>query len=214
MLPGRSLIGQFQALESAGLVALGAAGIALGRPHLANGANLAFRAAAFHAVGGYRGVDHIASGDDELLLQRMGRSYPGGVAFALLREAIVDTPASQTWAELRRQRIRWVSKGRAYADAGLQRRLVLAWLAHFALLGSGVAAYLAPHPWMLWALVGLGLKCIAELAVLVPALRFMGRKWWLVYFLPEQLVYIPFVVWAGLRGLWVRPYVWRGRVVE
>ena len=214
MLPGRSLIGRFQALESAGLVALGAAGIALGRPHLANGANLAFRSAAFHAVEGYRGVDHIASGDDELLLQRMGRAYPGGVAFAKLPEAIVDTPACTTWAQLKAQRIRWVSKGRAYADAGLKLRLVSAWLVHFSLLMVGAFALFQPEPWANIALVGLGVKCVAELAVLLPAVRFLGRARWLVYFGPEQLLYIPFVVWAGLRGLWVRPYVWRGRVVE
>jgi biofilm PGA synthesis N-glycosyltransferase PgaC len=69
-LEGEGAFAQMQALEFMGLIAVGAAGIAAGSPNMCNGANLAYRKAAFEAVGGFAGIDHIASGDDELLMHR------------------------------------------------------------------------------------------------------------------------------------------------
>jgi len=41
-----------------------------GRASTCNGANLAYRKDVFYEVGGFRGIDELASGDDELLLQK------------------------------------------------------------------------------------------------------------------------------------------------
>ncbi|MEM9997966.1 MAG: glycosyltransferase, partial [Bacteroidota bacterium] len=58
---------QIQALEFLGLVAVGAGAIGAGRPTLCNGANVAYRRDVFDALGGFAGIDHLTSGDDELL---------------------------------------------------------------------------------------------------------------------------------------------------
>jgi poly-beta-1,6-N-acetyl-D-glucosamine synthase len=204
------LFQRFQALESAGLIALGAAATALGRPHLANGANLAYRREAFLAVGGYAGLEHIASGDDELLVQRFALAYPRSIRFCKDRRAIVQTPACTSLAELRQQRIRWVTKGKAYQDPVLKASLVLAYLGTLSLpvftlfwvigLMSGYV--------LVWAWLA---KCGAEAFVLVGATRFFKTTKLLWLFLPEQVLYIFYVLWVGLAGTFARGYEWRGR---
>jgi len=41
--------------------------------NMSNGANLAFSRAAYERVGGYEGVDHMASGDDYLLMMKLNK---------------------------------------------------------------------------------------------------------------------------------------------
>lgn len=43
---------------------------------MCNGANLAYERKAFNEVNGFAGVDHIASGDDMLLMHKIGKQYP------------------------------------------------------------------------------------------------------------------------------------------
>lgn len=43
---------------------------------MCNGANLAYTKKAFEEVGGFTGIDHIASGDDMLLMHKIYRRYP------------------------------------------------------------------------------------------------------------------------------------------
>jgi glycosyltransferase involved in cell wall biosynthesis len=63
-------------LEFAGLVGVGGACLARRQPTMCNGANLAYRRAAFDAVGGYLDNNHLASGDDEFLLHKIHAAFP------------------------------------------------------------------------------------------------------------------------------------------
>ncbi|TAE54745.1 MAG: glycosyltransferase, partial [Bacteroidetes bacterium] len=80
-----------QALESMGLVALGAGSMAARRPNMCNGANMAYRKSVFEEVGGFGGPEGVASGDDEFLLQKIRRLGRYEMRFAKSREAIVYT---------------------------------------------------------------------------------------------------------------------------
>src|SRR5690606_40960522 len=57
--------GRLQSLEFLGLVALGHGFVGIGRPHLCNSANLAYRRQAYDEVGGYDGGVEAATGNDE-----------------------------------------------------------------------------------------------------------------------------------------------------
>ena len=105
-----SLFARWQAIEFQALIAIGAAGIARGRPTMANGANLAFRKSAFQKLDGYAHTADTPSGDDEFLLSKVVRQWPKGVCFQKNKEAVVVTEAPLTWKALKEQRIRWVSK--------------------------------------------------------------------------------------------------------
>ena len=46
---------------------------------MCNGANLAYTKNAFNAVGGFKDIDDIASGDDMLLMYKIDQKYLGAL---------------------------------------------------------------------------------------------------------------------------------------
>ncbi|MEM0997064.1 MAG: glycosyltransferase [Bacteroidota bacterium] len=212
VLEGKRIFQQFQALEFMGLNAVGAAAIRAGRPTMCNGANLAYRKQVFEAVGGFSGIDHIASGDDELLMHKIARETDWKVAFALDRDAIVRTEALATWTAFKAQRRRWVSKSTQYKQASITATLVLSWLAMAGLPVLLVAAIWWP-PAGIFLGVNLLLKMAGEFPILFRAAGFFDKLHLLRWFVPEQLAHIAYVLWVGLAGN-VRSYTWKGREVK
>lgn len=211
LLEGKGLFAEFQALEFMGLIAVGAAAIAAGHPTMCNGANLAYRRTAYEAVGGFAGIDHIASGDDELLMHKVAAMPQFQVRFAKLAAAIVRTPAQPTWEAFKQQRIRWVSKSRHYKRKAITLVLVLSYMA---MLGFPLLAMAGMWDARLWGLLGLHavLKLAAEAAVLVPAAIFFGKLPLLRWLPLEQAAHIAYVLWVGIAGN-VTSYQWKGREV-
>lgn len=120
------------ASENEGLQAITAASIRANQPTMANGAAMAFRKSTFFEVGGYRGLEHLVSGDDELLLHRM--QGKGKLVYA--ENAIVYTHSVSTWAEFWKQRKRWVSKSGDYENKSMQITMLVAWLSRLFCLVS------------------------------------------------------------------------------
>ncbi|HMG08962.1 MAG TPA: glycosyltransferase [Mucilaginibacter sp.] len=100
----RSIFELMQTLEFGYLIGIGAAFIGNGRASTCNGANFAYRKDVFYEVGGFKGIDDLASGDDELLLQKVAERYPGKIGFLKQTEAIVYTHAKHTLQEFMQQR--------------------------------------------------------------------------------------------------------------
>lgn len=210
-LTGKGIFEEFQALEFMGLIAVGAGGIEAGSPTMCNGANLAYRRSAYEQVGGFQGIDYIASGDDELLMHKMaGLGLP--IRFSKDKESIVRTPAQSTWAGFKAQRIRWVSKSRVYKRSSITTTLVLSYLA---MAGIPLLAILAIWEPRLWWVVGaeLLLKMTAEAFVLVQAAAFFDNLRLLVWLPFEQMAHITYVLWVGLAGN-RKEYTWKGRTVR
>ncbi|HEX2900931.1 MAG TPA: glycosyltransferase [Bacteroidia bacterium] len=212
LLEGKSIFGQFQALEFMGLIAVGAASIASGSPTMCNGANLAYRRAAYDAVGGFAGIDHIASGDDELLMHKIARLPQFRILFAKDRAAIVRTHAQETWTAFKQQRIRWVSKSRHYERSAITNTLVLSYLAMLGFPVLLMAGFWDARLWWLM-LAHLGMKLLAEAAVLVPAAVFFGKLQLLRWLPFEQAAHIAYVLWVGIAGN-RKSYDWKGRNVK
>ncbi len=99
-----------QSLEFSGLIAFGGIGIDKNVPVMCNGANMSYKRKVFDEVSGYKGNDHIPTGDDEFLMRKVFQKYPDGLKFIKSRDAIVQTKAKRNLSELISQRIRWVSK--------------------------------------------------------------------------------------------------------
>ena len=83
---------------------------------MCNGANLAYTKKAFEEVGGFTGIDNIASGDDMLLMHKIYKRYPDKVMFLKSKDAIVQTAPVNSVKEFFNQRIRWASKADKYDD--------------------------------------------------------------------------------------------------
>ena len=208
----KSLLQRLQALEVIGLGILGGGAILGGKPHMCNGANLAFRRSVFDEVGGYEGIDHFASGDDELLLQKIqtGTSYQ--IGFCPSPHATVLTAAIPSWEGLKRQRLRWVSKVRYYLNPKIQ---LLQLISYFAFLGIGIYFFLGIlNPLYRNYFFSLILvKFSADLILMYIAGVFFEEKR-LLWFLPVlECLYVPYALWVGVAGNFVRSYTWKHRKV-
>lgn len=213
LTPNGSVFQQLQSLEYLGLVTLGAGSLLSGHPNMANGANIAYRKKAFDAVGGFEGIDHVASGDDELLLQKILERGADKITFCKDRRAIVRTPAQADWKAFKSQRLRWVSKARAYRNRWVNVTQMISWLAFVGLMFCSVAA-IWDIQYMPWALAMWGLKILADGWLMGLAAGFFQQGKLLRLFFLLQLVYIPYVIWIGVAGNLVSRYAWKGRITS
>lgn len=104
----RTALSSLQSSESLILGLFTEYGVKINRPILASGANLAFRKSAFIKVGGYEGNEHIPSGDDMFLLEKMKHYF--GVKSISCHNAEVLTKSEKTFKAFLTQRARWFNK--------------------------------------------------------------------------------------------------------
>lgn len=114
-----SFLDTFQMLDFISLQGITAAAVSAGFHSMCNGANLAYRKDVFYEVGGFRGIDRLASGDDMFLMHKIKQRYPDRLGYLFARGAIVTTAPMADWRSFINQRIRWASKADAYHDRGI-----------------------------------------------------------------------------------------------
>lgn len=212
LLESETTFGHFQALEFMGLIAVGGGSIGAETPNMCNGANLAYRKSVFEEVGGFQGIDQIASGDDELLMHKVAYHTPWKVAFAKDPEAIVRTPAHRSWADFKAQRKRWVSKSTHYERSSITLIMVMSYLAILGIPILTIGGMIDARLWGFLA-VSLGLKVLAEATILRSAALFFDKLPLLKWLIPEQIGHIAYVLWVGLAGN-RSSYTWKGRKVK
>ena len=211
VLPSDGLFVRLQALDFFGTMACAAGAIGIRRPHLANGACVGYRRETFGALGGFSGIDHVTSGDDELLLQKIAYTTPLDVRFCADPGALVTTAPVRTLRAFVHQRKRWASKSLNY-PAGLQRMLLVLVAFFFALTATLVAVPFVPalFPWLLGAL---GLKALGELPVLVPAARRFGQTHLAWAYPLHLIVHAPHSLFVGVFGP-LGGFEWKGRRLD
>lgn len=210
----KNLLERFQSLDYLGMMVLTGAAIQRGNPHLANGANLAYPKNIFEAIGGFSGTDHLASGDDMLLLQKIATHHAHQVRFAKSAKALVLTHAKETLSEFLSQRLRWASKSAAFRNVGLLWTLGVVFALCWGILLSALFA-----PFFGVGVLGLfamlfGIKAVADYALLSVACRYFGRVDLLRYFWPAQFLHTTYIAFIGLASLFYKRYVWKGRPVR
>lgn len=204
-----SLTDHLQTVEFASLIGSGAASMAAGYPSMCNGANLAYEKEVFLEVGGYDGVRHIASGDDEFLMHKIAAIHPGSVHFLRHRDAIVRTAPHRNWASFYRQRKRWASKWKHYQSKTPLVLAVYIFASNFAVLlagGLALAGFISGP-----AFLGmLALKYIPEWFFLGSVLSFLQKPGSLVFIPVTQVFYPLYVCFFGLAAQQGQ-YEWKGR---
>jgi hypothetical protein len=113
---------------------------------------------------------------------------------------------------LLRQRVRWASKWRHYQSAAPRRLALLVLGANVALAAAAGAGLFWPALWP-WAGAAWVIKLGADAWFLNPVLTFFGRRRWLWYLLPLQVLYAPYALAVGAAG-WRGGYEWKGRAVR
>ncbi|GAB4036458.1 glycosyltransferase [Spirosoma gilvum] len=204
-----SLFDALQTVEFASLIGSGACTMALHRPTMCNGANLCYRKDVFTEVGGFSGVDHLASGDDEFLMHKIASRYPDGVQFLKNAEAIVRTKPHGSIRAFYNQRKRWASKWRAYQTYWPSVLAVFIFLSNAAPV-SAVLGWLGEYWAGDTALIIIGLKAIPEFLFLRQVLVFLQKRTSVSAIPLTQLVYPFYVLFFGLVAQ-SKGYVWKGR---
>ncbi len=203
---------EIQSLEFLFLIGLGAAGIGNKMPATCNGANLAYRKDVFLKLNGFKGIDDLASGDDELFLHKVSSAYPGSIGFCKSRDAIVYTHAKENLKEFIQQRKRWASKSTRYKNKGIVFLGVSVWLFNLLFITNFFSGFFNPVFWWI-ALVSLALKMFMEVMFLYSVCSFAKRKELLFYQPLSTIIHIFYLVFIGVAGNSGK-YNWKGRMVR
>ncbi len=211
----QNLLERFQSLDYLGMMILTGAAIRRGQANLSNGANLAYPKAVFEAVGGFSGIDHLASGDDMLLLQKITKQYPPDhIRFVKNAGALVRTRAKSTLPEFLSQRLRWASKSAAFRSPDLLWTLSVVFLLCWAIILSPVFALVFGTGFLYAGLLLFAFKSAADYALLSTACRHFGRRDLLRSFWPSQLLHIAYIAFIGVASMFRKRYSWKGRSVK
>ena len=207
-----SVLQIFQAMDF--MVLQGITGAAVFRKHLSmsNGANLAYERKAFIEVDGFSKIDHIASGDDMLLMHKIAQRYPNGIKYLKSTDAIVNTLPMDTWKKFINQRIRWASKATQYNDPRIFPVLLLVYLFNLSfpvfLIGGFWNRAFFLYAFFFWLL-----KTIIELPLYISLASFFGKKWSVRLFPLFQPLHIAYTLVSGFLGQFGK-YEWKGRKIK
>jgi cellulose synthase/poly-beta-1,6-N-acetylglucosamine synthase-like glycosyltransferase len=203
---------EIQTLEFLFLIGLGAAGIGNKMPATCNGANLAYRKDVFFELKGFKGIDDLASGDDELFLHKVASAYPEGIGFCKSRDAIVYTHAKENLPEFIQQRKRWASKSTRYKNKNIVFLGIAVWLFNLMIIVNFLLGFFIPVLWLLSS-VSLVLKLTFELVFLSAVCSFAEKKSLLWYQPISTVIHIFYLIFIGVAGNSGK-YQWKGRMVR
>ena len=203
---GKSLLTNFLNFELLGLVGVGASTLNLGKPTIANGANLCFHRQTFLEVGGYEGNENIPSGDDEFLLKKIDQTYPDAIAFNKSIDSVVNTNPPNSFKNLFSQRLRWAGKWRNYSFLELFPQVFLTVL-NFMIILSLFALDVE------FSIKILLIKIVADVIFMIPVLKFYERFDLLIYGFFIQFFYPFYILLIAFLSLLRVENKWKGRVL-
>lgn len=201
----------FQSLDFMTLQGITGASVYKKFHSMCNGANLAYTKKAFEQVGGFKGIDAVASGDDMLLLHKIFKRYPDGVGYLKSTEVIVQTQPVKSVGQFFNQRIRWASKADKYEDKKILVVLLLVYFFNLWILLLGAAAFFFPLTGFI--IIIILAKTIVELLFLYPVAKFFNQTKLLWLFPIAQPFHILYTVTAGWLGKFGK-YTWKERTVK
>jgi cellulose synthase/poly-beta-1,6-N-acetylglucosamine synthase-like glycosyltransferase len=216
----------FQSLDFMTLQGITGASVYKKIHSMCNGANLAYTKQAFLEVGGFTGIDTIASGDDMLLMHKIYKHAPNKIFFLKSPQVIVQTQPVSSVAAFFKQRIRWASKADKYDDKRIFAVLLLVYLFNLMLIAIPVIVlFINPefnfqiYPLTinftlleLWLFIIIS-KTVIELFFLYPVAKFFNKQnllWWFPVIQPLHILYTVIAGWLGKFA----SYKWKGRQVK
>ncbi|HEX7367323.1 MAG TPA: glycosyltransferase [Pelobium sp.] len=208
----KTLFERLQTLEFLYLIGLGAAGIGNKMPSTCNGANLAYKKDVFLKLGGFTGIDDLASGDDELFLHKVASAYPGTIGFCKNYDALVYTHAKPNMKEFIQQRRRWASKSVKYKDKKIIVLAVCVWLFNISLAFNFIMAFFYPG-FLALVCTQFLIKFTAELFFIAPLTAFVKRNGLITKLSFLTFLHVVYLIYIGIMGN-AGKYNWKGRLVK
>ncbi|MBT8255864.1 MAG: glycosyltransferase [Bacteroidia bacterium] len=205
----KGFLSGYQFLDGLSLQAVAMSGFGWGIPFLCNGANQGYSKFAFQKVQGYKGNDHIASGDDVFLLEKMQNAYPGEIVFLKNKNAIVVTKPVESWSNLISQRIRWASKTSEQSRMLPKFIGLIVFLVNLMLIIAAILSIFdAAH--LVWLGGFFVIKLLLDLGILWLAAKHLGRSLSVLHHLVSSYIYPLLTVVVVFRSLF-GTYRWKGR---
>ncbi|MGI8599230.1 MAG: glycosyltransferase [Chitinophagaceae bacterium] len=204
-----NIVELFQATDFLVLQGITAASVSANFHSMCNGANLAYTKKAFNEVGGFEGIDSVASGDDMWLMEKIWKKHKENVFYLKDEKAIVSTEPMKSWKDFFMQRRRWASKTIHYDDWRITAVLAFilffnAWF--FILL---IAAIFNSSAWIL-VLIYLMAKIIIEFPFVYMVSSFYKEQRLLKFFPLFQPLHIFYIMFIGILSQFGK-YEWKGR---
>ncbi|MCR4439382.1 MAG: glycosyltransferase [bacterium] len=208
--PRSRLLLRLMEMDDLALACVAAGSIGIGVPLTCSGANLAYRKEVYEEVGGFSGVEHLLSGDDDLFLHKV-RATSWRCRYARDAATIVPSGGPESFRQFRHQRTRHASKGFFY-PAWLTTLLILIYLFHCGLM--------AAVPMALLGVIAPRVVALAFATAFVPEFLLVGygaalfrRKRLCPYVPLAALLYIPYVVVFAVWGTFGK-FAWKGAVAH
>ena len=206
----KSIISSLQTQEMNALQLITVGGFSYRQPFMCNGANMSFTKDAFHEVNGYEGNDHISSGDDIFLLEKLVAEDVMKCHYLKNKEAIVTTFPKNSFKDMISQRARWAQKGS-------ETKSMLNKLVSFQVLAMSLLFILSPLFWVFEMInspmfVGiLATKLFTDVMVLFISDRFFENVKW--RFVPINFFIYPILV-IIIAFLSLNRSDWQGRKIN
>lgn len=204
----KSLFSKLQALEFSSLMGSGIALQSIGFPVMCNGASLAFRKKSFETVNGYEGNLHIPSGDDEFLMRKLKKQFPGSIQ-SVLGTSVVTTRHQLSLKNFIHQRLRWAGKWQA--NESITTKLLAVFILIFQLTFIVTLLFLVQGKFLVGAVPLVSMKCLLEGYFLYKVSRTLHQNFSITSFLLLQLIYPIYVVTIGIAAQ-LLDYEWKGRM--
>ncbi len=217
-----SFIEIFQSLDFMALQGITGAAVTKHIHSMCNGANLAYTKKVFKEINGFENIDHIASGDDMLLMHKVADLYPLQIAYLGTPDVIVQTNSVTSIKDFLNQRIRWASKANKYNDKSIFPVLLMVYLLNVSLLLLLCSGCIWNRSYTIlqvnitsiqFLLIIILFKTIIELYFLYPVAVFFKRKSLLFFFPLMQPFHVIYTVVAGWLGVFGK-YSWKEREVK
>ena len=207
----KGIVNRFLQLDFISLIGIGAASIKNNNPTMCNGANIAYRKSVFNEVNGFLGNEHIPSGDDEFLMQKIYNKHKNGIIFLKNHDALVFTNAPQTISEFINQRLRWASKAGHYSNILTKILPYLIFIIYFLIFATIIEfAFFSNFRNFIVLFSG---KLIIDFVFFCIILKFFKRLKLLYYLIPAQIFHIIYIILVGILSVYGK-YKWKGRILQ
>lgn len=207
----KTVFEKLQSLEFLSLIATSAACIQGNNPLMSNGANIAFTKEKFEEVNGFEGNEHISSGDDLFLMQKIVKTNPEAIGYLHHKDVIVATSPTSNWKDFIQQRIRWGSKTKAYKSVFAKGVAILIVLSNLTIVLGAIFSFIndiSGSDFIYFFLV----KFLLDGFFLWKSTSFYGKEKLLIYVPFLAIVYPIYIFVVSTLSLFYVPK-WKGRKI-
>lgn len=214
IFPLNSFAARFQALDNLATMGVNTAANYFSWHFAANGANLGIEKNLFFRLNGYEGNEHISSGDDMFLIQKVAALDPSYIGVIKHADHIVNTSPEVSWDALLSQRMRWATKMFLYRDKRLLFVFAFLFLFQFGLLLSFFLAILIGKFFIVIFIIQILSKILVDYIFIYTMTIFFNQIDLRKSFLKAFICLLPFNIYLYIKALFIKTYLWKGRLVK